>query len=134
MIKLKAWDKQLKRIVNIRELHFNANDEVDYVIIVEPIQINSRGDVGFDFPKRDIDEIELIRYTESKDKNQKEIYEGDIVEGFILLKGVCWDFKGTVTFSNSQFLVSEYRIPLSKFTGITNNNEIKVIGNKHENP
>lgn len=109
-IKFRAWDKKSKTMG-----------------YTEPLQIG--GDYigpnlaawfeGMDFPERDVDGV-IMQYTGLKDKNDVEIYEGDI------LQDKSWpdDNKalGVMTWENwgwSQFH------PLERF---------EIIGNIYENP
>jgi len=60
-IKFRAWEKNLKEIIPVHEINF------------ENRMINTNSAWRF------FNEIELMQYTGLKDKNGKEIYEGDIV-------------------------------------------------------
>lgn len=79
----------------------------------------------------------LMQYTGLKDKNGKEIYEGDIV------KGVCheriFSHRGRTEEVIGEVFISPemgatVRWQTHKYRGIPNLYEVEIIGNVHENP
>lgn len=80
-----------------------------------------------EYPGYDNDSCILMQYTGLKDKNGKEIYEGDIIEFEYHNGGGFSRVKEPVTFYNGQFSVWQ--------ESINNYNEnCEIIGNIFENP
>ena len=112
-IKFKAWDKLNKEMFNVESINFQERrvyrDTVSY---------------------REFNDIELIQYTGLKDKNNKEIYEGDILfESF-------GERYYRVIFKNGSFSTEfkgdfeEYSFDLIDVVA----QSCEVVGNIYENP
>ena len=127
-IKFRAWDKNQKVMRTICNIHFNMDDKAQFLYDDE----NKEGYWCHS--------CELMQYTGLKDKNGKEIYEGDIVkyydsttmwlEANIKWLGACFGVETT-----------ENPIPLYEFLDqyIYEKTparilEIEIIGNIHSNP
>lgn len=109
-IKFRAWDGLTKKITN-----YQICD--DMVLFFD----KHKGC----WLKNQKDRFVLIQYTGLKDKNGKEIYEGDIVvwidsDGNKRQNKVFFE-RGAFRICNSYFEISEY-------------GELEVIGNIYENP
>lgn len=109
-IKFKAWDKLDKEMFNVESINFQERRVYEDVVSY-----------------RNFNDIELMEYTGLKDKNNKEIYEGDIV--------TLHNSKYKVIFLNEEarFVLRddefEYEIPFTN----NNNKRMEIIGNIYEN-
>jgi len=110
-IKFRAWDKERKVMENC--------------ISINPFFVS-------DCDRRTWkhNEVELMQYTGLKDRNGKEIYEGDIVQIPLNIKEY---FNCEVKFNDGCFDVIQgnFRDYLKVYIA---NRCVKVIGNVHENP
>jgi len=120
-IKFRAWDKKEKRMFDVLGISWYDGEIFE-----------SYADAGVEWYskeiKHNISDCILMQYTGLKDKNGKEIYEGDIatmIDEFrkiSMLGVVCWDKK------NCAFVLSE------SYASHLLNETIEVIGNIYENP
>ncbi|WP_457641412.1 YopX family protein [Persephonella sp.] len=110
-IKFRAWLKETKEMI-----------EVDDIRFLKPLTINTTSAWRLE------DEIVLMQYTGLKDRNVREIYEGDILQRNNGSKYV-------VVFENGCFKLK----PIGKHSEISTiayakHEPIEIIGNIYENP
>ncbi|NOG28548.1 YopX family protein [Lysinibacillus fusiformis] len=138
-IKFRAWNKEKKIMCYDNE--DNTEEYFDGINSTEIGFINHR----LSIPKDDSDwyfrsRYDVMQYTGLKDKNGKEIYEGDIVEynDFNSLRtgGHAEDkfIVGKVAFSCGMWMVEEKNCGHDLYEGLVNDEELEVIGNIYENP
>ena len=108
--KFKVWDKEYKR----------------FIIYTPHISIDLNGNVYNLQNGEGKDKYELIQYIGLKDKNGKEIYEGDIIRGKIIIEDDNYDFEGAVTFEDGKFLCENADFYLDIY------NDLEIIGNIYE--
>ena len=112
-IKFRAWDRLTNSWLDVEEqIGFESNgDGASYLILVD-----NGGRLAWE------------QYTGLKDKNGKEIYEGDI-----------WEREGFI--ATVEFVFSQWNLMYTKKSSsiqypsfFSNANTGQVIGNIHENP
>jgi len=123
IIKFRAWDKENKKMYNCCELYITPNGEIIKVGIWrhEEEKKGAFGDLNVGDNK-----FIVIQFTGLKDKNEKEIFEGDIIvlmneqNGVVYWEGGRWN----VTGKHISELTELFRFA----------KRCEVIGNKFENP
>lgn len=118
-IKFRAWDKNNKKILSV--FSFDMNGAVE----------TKEG-------THQVGTTELMQFTGLKDKNGKEIYEGDIVQ----IQHPCWTETTQVKFFEGTFFCEQLKKhpkneskSCPSFRDISRSNwKLEVIGNIYKNP
>lgn len=131
--KFRAYEKETNEVVRVIQIQWDSVDDCINNVVLQ--NLNSYT-IHPDFPKGDSDDegIILMQYTGFKDKNNREIYEGDVVKYHNnLYKIVCT----TPGFCISRIHHNKFELEL-----IANTDEkpemvkesLEIIGNIYENP
>jgi uncharacterized phage protein (TIGR01671 family) len=120
-IKFRVWDKYDKRWSKVRNLLLDRNGESTFYTLTD----------------KALDRFIFQQFTGFKDKNGKEIYEGDIVECNSHMLAVIQPnpIIGIIEFSKGNFIINDKSLkPTFPMSSFLNNNYYNIIGNIYENP
>jgi len=125
-LKFRAWDERLKKMLYGDNGDFDGIDE-DGIIILE------HEDDGDRITERWITkDMELMQFTGFKDKNGKEIYEGDIFEKNGLIQHVHWNRLNASFYLQPRHLTKNFDDKIGRY-GFDEIELFKIIGNIYEN-
>jgi len=138
-IKFRAWDTKNNLMSPVGGIDFKDGDK-PRALIYQPVMTND----GVDWDADTVDHIELMQYTGLKDKNGKEIYEGDVLGGYPN-KSIMYEVKfGRVEIDDNEgyssnivvgfYLEREFIDDRKPFHFDYENENSEVIGNIYENP
>jgi len=114
----------------MREIKFRAWDKKEKKIIVKGLLLTlEQGLRTFDFPDFHVDFADgdryiLMQYTGLKDKDGKEIYEGDVLSAYERPLPIAW--------GNDSWIIGYYFESLHDF--LYSGDPKEIIGNVYENP
>lgn len=133
-IKFRAFDKAIKQMIqseNILKICFVRTEHTPNLIVYTDRKINHFEEIR-EQDKKYCNEFELLQYTGIKDKNEKEIYEGDIF--------VRDNHKFTVIYDDTRFIGVDGDRSGNGYCCYVDscykdgNSSLEVIGNIYENP
>lgn len=120
--KFRAWLKEEKEMIDVDEIHW-SDGQLDFI-----------GD-GITF-KCKSDDLVLMQSTGLKDKNGKEIFEGDIVQFedcYIETDFICSN-RGIVKWSQGEFTITDrFSVKMEDLLD-GDSLDVEIIGNTYENP
>ncbi|MBO3326455.1 hypothetical protein JJB63_12730 [Clostridium perfringens] len=134
-LKFKIWDKEQKKFLEINwegedTTHTKGKANICYS---DHVYVTLSGYVNEDGWPYEVD-ADILQYTGLKDKNGKEIYEGDVLE-----RHGYWPIR--IEYDKGCLMVRDLdevrynnlilNVPICNFESI---NDWKVIGNIYENP
>ena len=124
-LKFRGWIKDEKKMRNIERLWFPMQPFPMSSIILDQSRMFGA------------DEVEIMEFTGLKDKNEKEIYEGDIVKGYIPEMANEPERKGFVKWGSYGWVI-DFKLPKYEsgigIVGFCSFHNYEAIGNIYENP
>ena len=136
-IKFRAWDEMQKVMHNNFQFIKSGDDGNDWILFTSDKQPISNYD-GWSKNPYFSQQLKIMQYTGLKDRNGKEIYEGDIVYVEEMYSGdyLISSYIGVVIWEDGGFFIDglEKSLGGELDTPTIINGAIKIIGNIHENP
>jgi len=117
--KFRAWDKTIKSWLGDFRIHPDGS----------VMKISGMKEGKWQYSTEVFEDVELMQFTGLKDKNGKEIYEGDIVHYTF----GAHDWNMEVRFEDGGWCVKNSAANIYELSGMAEK-YIEFIGNIHENP
>lgn len=138
-IKFRAWDKDQRIMFGVEQLAFGPNGELVSIYSNGP-DFSSDSEVLMG-EKPDLDEAILMEYIGLKDKNGREIYEGDILrvtdeDGESYVATVKWFGDEYYPAFDLEGIPAAWNYDANALSAIFNSGAetCEVIGNVHDTP
>ena len=139
-IKYKAWHKKDKKMYDVACLEWAHHYSSEFTYIGFHVNIIRKGTLDkpnslyFEWVAEN--EVIVLLYTGLKDKNEKEIYEGDIVNRHLghPPRVITWTPEGRYLGWYSSRLESQQTKNIMDHLPLGQDEEIEIIGNIYENP
>ncbi|MCM3241303.1 YopX family protein [Cytobacillus oceanisediminis] len=134
-IKFRAWDN-----VDFKMYYTGEENNIHFYFDSTTIIAERFKDIYVDTPEGDrypdvgyekLEHLKYMQYTGLKDKNGKEIFEGDIVERNVLAFGEVRTFIGQVKMFECAWWIDTESAAVPLWDEM---HELKIIGNIYENP
>lgn len=125
--KFRAWHKTWEEMGKVKRIRFDDDGNATTVLFIgKDLGVNAK-----------IDEFDLMQSTGLKDKNGKEVFEGDIItNGTAIVDvkshqtlGFYTVVNGEERFFGSNTSIKDFENDVEEFSSVT-----EIIGNVYENP
>ncbi len=112
--KYRAWIKDICKMIHVESIYFDGYNG---------FEVSGEGYCDLDHL-----EVDLLQFTGLKDKNEVDIYEGDVI--IITGHGVRQPFEVRYFAPSFHILC----VPTNVHIPMSSNSEYEIIGNIHQNP